>query len=81
MCVSLQDPAKERYTIFINTFKRPDRLSRAVAHYSRCGPLLAEIRVVWSEPDPPDPAVVSRYLAREPPVYIDTHETTSLNNR
>ena len=49
----------ERYTLFLNSYKRPDLLLRSVAHYSQC-PEADAIRVIWSEPDlqpPPSDAL------------------------
>lgn len=40
----------ERYTVLLNSFKRPDLLRRSVAHYSQCEQADV-IRVIWSEPE------------------------------
>mmetsp|Transcript_9283 Transcript_9283/g.13987 ORF Transcript_9283/g.13987 Transcript_9283/m.13987 type:complete len:358 (-) Transcript_9283:75-1148(-) len=73
--------SKEHYTVVINTYERPDMLTAAIEHYSKCSKA-QYIHVVWSEPTPPSREMLlltSKY--DDPKVFIDKHETTSLNNR
>jgi len=80
---------EDRFTVVLNTFKRPALLLRALRHYATCGSQVAAIRVVWSEQRPPPDATsldgASFHLldlGRDaPPVRYDAHPTTSINNR
>jgi len=74
---SRDEVAGEKFTIVVNTFKRPERLEKSIKHYARC-PSVDAIRIVWSEsPDPP------RHLSKltKLPVIFDVHEKNSINNR
>lgn len=68
----------------LNTFKRPDLLRRALAHYASC-PRVAAVRVVWSEPAAPpsrdDPDADALFPGPSGFVRYDAHPTTSINNR
>ena len=76
--------ADAQFTVVLNTFKRPDLLRRALAHYATC-PRVAAVRVVWSEPTPA-PARGGgddSALFPGPPGFVryDAHPTTAINNR
>ena len=74
---SRQQVEREKYTIVVNTFKRPERLEKSIRHYSRCRGVDA-IRIVWSEsPNPPREVVNASPL----PVIFDVHTNNSINNR
>ena len=68
---------REKYTIVVNTFKRPERLEKSIRHYSRCEGVDA-IRIVWSESQNP-PRELSELTHLE--VVFDVHEKNSINNR
>lgn len=69
---------RARFTVVVNTFRRPERLVKSIRHYGQC-PGVDAIRIVWSEsPDPP------RHLADlspTVPVRFDVHTRNSINNR
>lgn len=73
-----------QFTVVLNTFKRPDLLHRALAHYASC-PRVAAVRVVWSEPAAPpsrdDPDADALFPGPSGFVRYDAHPTTSINNR
>ena len=72
-----------RFTVLLNTFKRPDLLKKAVAHYATC-PDVAEIRVVWSEQTAPptrDDEAGAFFGPKPSMVTYDAHPTTSIQNR
>jgi hypothetical protein len=72
-----------RFTVLLNTFKRPDLLKKAVAHYATC-PDVAEIRVVWSEQTSPptrDKEAGAFFGPKPSMVTYDAHPTTSIQNR
>jgi len=74
-----------QFTLLLNTFKRRDLLKRAIKHYLSCDDV-GEIRVVWSEPDPPpDPTDrdARLYYGDDPSkeVRYQRHPTTSIQNR
>jgi hypothetical protein len=56
----------ERFTVVINTFKRPDMMKEAVAHYSSC-PYVGEVYITWCEEERPPQALVDNYAARRMP--------------
>lgn len=82
---ALAASASASYTVVLNTFRRPALLARSVAHYASCGPAVASIRVVWSEPGAAPPTARSHphLFPRDPGfVVVDAHRgSTSLNNR
>jgi len=77
-----------RFTVLVNTFKRPTNLQESIRHYSAC-PGVDAIRVVWSEQDmePPSPDREEDAMFFTPPgsgcapVSFDRHPTASINNR
>ncbi|CAN6481017.1 unnamed protein product [Victoria cruziana] len=82
-------PAKDGYTVLINTWKRNSLLKKSVAHYASCIGTDA-IHVVWSESDPPSEDL-KMYLreivekksqtAHKPNLRFDLNEEDNLNNR
>jgi hypothetical protein len=75
------DPLK--FTLVLNTFKRPDQLRTSLRTYEHCASIDA-IRVVWSEPGtPPDPSDPSAapFFSPHVPVIYDRMPSTSFNNR
>lgn len=71
----------EKLTIVMNTFKRHDLMEEAIDHYSKCN-IVKYVYVVWSEPDPPTEAMISKFSSRSHPwVIFDIHKQDSLNNR
>ena len=76
-----QKPSQHKFTIVINTFKRPDMLESAVTYYSRCRNVHS-IHITWSESTPPPEDLRARYaLMNNPPIIFDTFDKDSLNNR
>lgn len=72
---------REKFTVVINTFKRPDMLESALVYYSKC-PLVRNIHVTWSESRAPPQSLLAKYSKMEyPKVVFDTFEADSLNNR
>ena len=69
--------ARGRFTVVLNTYKRPDRLKRAIDHYTRCEGVDA-VRVVWSESGTPPSGLEVSGGAR---LVFDVHEKNSINNR
>lgn len=57
---------KDKFTVLINTFKRPDMMKAAVAHYAAC-PYVGEVYVTWSEEGPPPAALVENYNKHKNP--------------
>ena len=74
---SRDEVAKEKYTVVVNTFKRPERLEKSIRHYSRCKGVDA-IRIVWSESSNPPRELAD---ASALPVIFDVHVNNSINNR
>ena len=75
---------EERFTIVLNTFKRPERLRIAIEHYSKCGSTVGAIRIPWSEVGVPIPSVETHRELFEKCVDVrfeGPHNTTSINNR
>ena len=72
----LQPKDYDQYTIRINTWKRNEQLIASVLHHRSC-PGVAEIQVIWCNPDeaPPDELV---NLDR---VVIERHSINTLNER
>ena len=66
---------KERFTVMINTFKRPGRMKEAVQYYSSC-PYVSEVYVVWCEEKAPPAALVANYKARKMPTVCVCQNTT-----
>jgi len=66
----------ERYTIRINTWRRPEQLLISVDHHSSCDGV-AEIQIVWcdKENEPPDG------LYNYSKVVIERHKQNTLNER
>ena len=90
-------PAHDRYTVLLNSYRRPDLLEQSLQHYRQCRQVDA-VRVIWSEDGfaPPSDDVnaddrVSEPAAREvrggmvpllpAPVVYDVQPNSSLNNR
>lgn len=74
---------QDRYTIIINSFRRPALLKAALAHYCAC-PQADAIHVVWSEDLAGPPTALedaSYYCNGETEVVYDLQPTSSLNNR
>lgn len=82
---------QERFTVLINTWRRPDLLKKSVQHYSLC-PNVDSIRVVWSEStDPPSDTLLSDLLSSVKAasrksthtikLKIDMHDEDNLNTR
>lgn len=70
-----------KFTVLVNTFKRPIQLEGAIRHYAACDGI-DSIRVVWSEQSPPpNSATDPQYFGYPTPVQFQSHQTTSLNNR
>ena len=65
------------FTVVLNTYKRPDRLKKAIGHYALCEGVDA-VRVVWSESDTPPH---DWGVAGGAKVIFDVHEKNSINNR
>ncbi|KAI5082285.1 hypothetical protein GOP47_0002028 [Adiantum capillus-veneris] len=81
----------ERFTVLVNTWRRPDLLKKSVQHYSQC-PNVHSIRVVWSESrEPPSPLLftalqasvkkASKKLSYPIKLKIDMHQEDNLNTR
>ena len=71
----------QQFTVVLNTFKRPDRLRKAIKHYATC-PRVREIRVCWSEsPTPPEEGKDPAFSSAAVPVKFDVHARNSINNR
>ncbi|GIL47693.1 hypothetical protein Vafri_4457 [Volvox africanus] len=71
----------DRYTLILNSYKRPQLLQRAVAHYSQCKAIDA-VRVVWCEDGlPPNRAEAPGYYSDLKEVRYDIVTNSSLNNR
>ncbi|KAI5073548.1 hypothetical protein GOP47_0011561 [Adiantum capillus-veneris] len=83
--------SQERFTVLINTWRRPDLLKKSVQHYSFC-PNVDAIRVVWSESkEPPSDTLfsvllssvkaASRKSTHNIKLKIDMHDEDNLNTR
>lgn len=79
--------AADKYTVLINTWKRPDLLKGCISHYASCHSVDA-IRVVWSEPEPPPPGLRAAMAQKvrvksrgRAALRFDVHASDSLNNR
>lgn len=83
--------SQERFTVLINTWRRPDLLKKSVQHYSLC-PNVDSIRVVWSEyKEPPSDTLravlrsyvkaASRKSTHTIKLKIDVHDEDNLNTR
>ena len=89
-------PARDRYTVLLNSYRRPDLMQQSLEHYRQCSRVDA-IRVIWSEDGPPPPSddvgadgsasEDARRAARggasllPAPVVYDVQANASLNNR
>lgn len=74
-----EEPAayNDRFTLMLNSFRRPDLMKRSIRHYSKCASIVHQIRVIWFEDgDPPR----SRRGSGVDVVY-DVVNGTSLNKR
>lgn len=82
---------QERFTVLVNTWRRPDLLKKSVQHYSQC-PNVHSIRVVWSESrEPPSLTLLtalqasvkkaSKKLSHTIQLKIDMHQDDNLNTR
>lgn len=71
----------EKYTVRLNTYKRPRYLRRLLQRLDGCAEI-EEVQVVWSELDasPPDNPMEA-YGMRNVPVRVERHETNSITNR
>ena len=69
--------ARGRFTVVLNTYRRPDRLKKAISHYARCEGVDA-VRVVWSESGNPPRGWEVPGGAK---LIYDIHEKNSINNR
>ena len=71
----------EKFTVVINTFKRPAMLEKAVEYYARC-PNVFSIHITWSESTSPPDHLRNKYaLMNRPYVIFDRFDKDSLNNR
>lgn len=66
----------EKYTIRMNTWRRPEQLLVSVEHHSSCEGV-AQIQVVWCDQENEPPPELSNYSK----VVIEYHEQNSLNER
>jgi glucuronyl/N-acetylglucosaminyl transferase EXT2 len=74
----LQAPVDyERFTVRINTWKRPEQLAVSIAHHKSCATLVAHIQVVWCT----DQGEVPAWLLNDPDVTVERHAVNSLNER
>ena len=88
---SLQEKDWNQYTIRINTWQRPEQLLASVEWHSTC-PGVAQIQVVWCDPDHEPPAELllgmnqKRYGTTDhgsdyDKVVLERHDENSLNER
>ncbi|GLC54899.1 hypothetical protein PLESTB_000917800 [Pleodorina starrii] len=71
----------DRFTLILNSYKRPALLQRAVEHYAHCKAVDA-IRVIWCEDGlPPNRAEAPGYYSDLKEVRYDIVTNSSLNNR
>ncbi|GFR46368.1 hypothetical protein Agub_g7948, partial [Astrephomene gubernaculifera] len=71
----------DRFTLVLNSFRRPQLLQRAVAHYAQCRSVDA-VRVIWCEGGlPPTRAEAPQYYSDVKEVRYDIVSNSSLNNR
>jgi len=71
----------QKYTVVVNTYRRPDMLARAIDHYGRCR-RTDSIRVIWSESEfPPVPEVDADMYSPFTEVIYHIHPENSLNDR
>jgi hypothetical protein len=66
----------EKYTIRINTWRRPEQLLISVKHHASC-PGVAQIQIVWCDKEEEPPAELYNYTN----VVIERHDLNSLNER
>lgn len=67
----------EKYTIRINTWRRPEQLLVSVAHHASC-PGVAQVQVVWCDKEEEPPAELLNNYTN---VVIERHDANSLNER
>ena len=79
---SLQEKDWNQYTIRINTWQRPEQLVASVAWHVTC-PGVAQIQVVWCDPDhePPVELLAMNQKYGTDKIVIERHEENSLNER
>ncbi|KAG2445923.1 hypothetical protein HXX76_000526 [Chlamydomonas incerta] len=71
----------DRFTLVINSYKRPELLQRAVQHYSHCKSIDA-VRVIWCEEGlPPTRAQAPEFFSELKEVRYDIMTNSSLNMR
>lgn len=66
----------ERYTIRMNTWRRPEQLLVSVEHHASCEGV-AQIQIVWCDKENEPPAALFNYSK----VVIERHEENTLNER
>ncbi|KAG2500794.1 hypothetical protein HYH03_001556 [Edaphochlamys debaryana] len=71
----------DRFTLVLNSYKRPTLLQRSLAHYAQCKSVDA-LRVIWCEEGlPPTRAQAPGYYSDAKEVRYDIVSNASLNNR
>lgn len=74
-------PQKDKFTVLINTFKRPDLLRQSIKSFEDCD-LVDAIHVIWSEQSPtPDRGSNPDLFSTEKEVVYHAFPTTSFTNR
>lgn len=71
---------REKYTIRINTWRRPKQLIQSVKHHATC-PGAKEIQVVWCDKENEPPTELLEMPGTDTKVVIERHEANSLNER
>lgn len=77
---SLREIDREYYTIRINTYQRHSQLALSVTHHMTC-PGVAQIQIIWSEPEDPPPAIQELVNSSNGKVVLEYHSANSLNER
>lgn len=71
----------DRFTLVLNSYRRPELLQRSVAHYAQCRTIDA-IRVIWCEDGlPPTRAQAPGFFSELKEVRYDMMVNSSLNHR
>ena len=69
---------REQFTIRINTWKRNEQLLVSLNHHTSC-PGVAQIQVVWCDPDQEAPESISNHTSGK--VVVERHTINSLTER